>query len=59
MITTDNDSNMKKAVKDMGLISSNIRWQPCTVHTLQLVVGKGLNLVKLLVLRAKRLIDFF
>ncbi len=59
MIITDNSSNMKKAVKDMGLISSNIRWQPCTAHTLQLVVGKGLNLVKLLVLRAKRLIDFF
>ena len=59
MITTDNGSNMKKAVKDMSLISSNIRWQPCTAHTLQLVVEKGLNLVKLLVLRAKRLIDFF
>lgn len=59
MITTDNGSNMKKAIKDMGLISSNIRWQPCIAHTLQLVVGKGLNLVKLLVLRAKRLIDFF
>ncbi len=26
MIITDNSSNMKKAVKDMGLISSNIRW---------------------------------
>ena len=59
MITTDNGSNMKKAIKDMGLISPNIRWQPCTAHTLQLVIGKGLNLVKLLVLRVKRLIDFF
>ncbi len=59
MIITDNSSNMKKAVKDMGLISSNIRWQLCTAHTLQLVVRKDLNLVKLLVLRVKRLIDFF
>ena len=59
MIVTDNGSNIKKAIKDMGLISSNIRWQPCTAHTLQLVIGKGLNVVKLLVLRVKRLIDFF
>ncbi len=59
MITTDNGANMKKAIKEMGLISPNIRWQPCTAHTLQLVVGKGLSVVKLLVLRAKRLIDFF
>ena len=43
----------------MGLIAKNIQWQPCMAHTLQLVVGKGVNLVKLLVLRAKRLIDFF
>ena len=50
---------LKKAIKDMGLISSNIRWQPCTAHTLQLVIGKGLNEVKLLILRTKRLIDFF
>ena len=28
-------------------------------HTLQLVVGKGLSSIKLLVLRVKRLIDFF
>jgi hypothetical protein len=59
MIVTDNGANIKKAVKNMALVSSNIRWQPCTAHTLQLVVGKGLNLVKLLVLRTKRLIDFF
>jgi len=59
IITTDNGANMKKAIKDMGLIETNIKWQPCTAHTLQLVVGKGLNVVKLLVLRAKRLIDFF
>ena len=59
IITTDNGSNMKKAIKEMNLIVSNIMWQPCAAHTLQLVVGKGLNSVKLLVLRVKRLIDFF
>ena len=59
VIVTDNGSNMKKAIKDMNLTAPNIKWQPCTAHTLQLVVGKGLNLVKSLVLRAKRLIDFF
>lgn len=59
MIVTDSGANMKKAVKDMGLISKNIKWQPCIAHTLQLIVGKGLNIIKLLVLRAKRIIDFF
>jgi hypothetical protein len=59
VITTDNGSNMKKAIKDMNDVSPNITWQPCTAHTLQLVVGKGLACVKLLVLRTKRLIDFF
>jgi len=59
VIITDNGANMKRAIKDMNEISSNITWQPCTAHTLQLVVGKGLACVKLLVLRAKRLIDFF
>ena len=59
VITTDNGANMKRAIKNMNEISQNIIWQPCTAHTLQLVVGKGLAHVKLLVLRAKRLIDFF
>ena len=59
VITTDNGANMKRAIKDMSEISSNIIWQPCTAHTLQLVIGKGLSCVKLLVLRTKRLIDFF
>ncbi|GBC11094.2 zinc finger BED domain-containing protein 4-like [Rhizophagus irregularis DAOM 181602=DAOM 197198] len=59
VIVTDNGANMKKAIKEMNNITSNIKWQPCTAHTLQLVVGKGLNSVKLLVLRAKKLIDFF
>lgn len=59
IIVTDNGANIKKAIRDMKSISNNITWQPCTAHTLQLIVGKGLNPVKLLVLRAKRLIDFF
>ena len=59
VIVTDNGANMKKAIKEMNEIASNIKWQPCTAHTLQLVVGKGLNSVKLLILRAKKLIDFF
>jgi hypothetical protein len=59
VIVIDNGSNMKKAIKEMNLVASNIMWQPCVAHTLQLVIGKGLNLVKLFVLRVKRLIDFF
>ena len=59
IIVTDNGANIKKAIKDMSYISNNITWQPCTAHTLQLIIGKGLNPVKLLVLRAKKLIDFF
>src|SRR5437764_631550 len=59
VITTDNSSNIKRTIKDMSLILPNITWQPCTIHTLQLVVEKGLACVKLLVLRVKRLIDFF
>ena len=50
---------MKKTIKEMNKITLNIKWQPCVIHTLQLVVGKGLISVKLLVLRAKKLIDFF
>jgi len=59
VIVTDNGANMKKAIKEMNEITSNIKWQPYVTHTLQLVVGKGLISVKLLVLRAKKLIDFF
>jgi hypothetical protein len=58
-IVTDNGANMKKGIKEMNEIAPNIRWQPCLAHTLQLVIGKGLHSVKILVLRAKKLIDFF
>lgn len=59
IVTTDNGANMRKAIKNLELITDNIMWQPCTAHTLQLVVGKGLEPIRLLVGRAKRLIDFF
>jgi hypothetical protein len=59
VIVSDNGANMKKAIKEMNEIALNIKWQPCVVHTLQLVVEKELISIKLLVLRAKRLIDFF
>lgn len=54
-ITTDNASNMKKAIADMN----NVRWQGCNAHTLQLIVGKALVPVKTLICRVKRLIEFF
>jgi len=59
IITTDNGVNMKKAIKEMNSVASNIKWQLCAAHTLQLVIGKGLSSIKLLILRTKRLIDFF
>ena len=36
-----------------------IQWQGCDAHTLQLIIGKGLVPVKVLVKRVKRLIEFF
>ena len=55
VITSDNAANMKKAISDMKLIE----WQGCCAHTLQLIIGKGLVPVKSLIIRVKRLIDFF
>ena len=54
-VTTDNSSNVKKAILDM----KNVNWLGCTAHTLQLVIGKGLKLAEVLIARAKCLIDFF
>ena len=54
-ITTDNAANIKKAIMDM----KNVRWQGCNAHTLQLIVGKALVPVKPLIVRVKRLIEFF
>ena len=55
VITTDNAANMKKAVSNMNAIE----WQECDAHTLQLIIGKVLVPVKVLIKRAKRLIKFF
>ena len=54
-ITTDNGSNVKKAIDDM----KEIKWLGCIAHTLHLVVGKGMIPAQILIMRAKRLIDFF
>lgn len=54
-ITTDNANNIKKCVQNMEGIS----WLPCTAHTLQLVVGKGMKPAEVLIARAKQLINFF
>lgn len=54
-MTTDNGSNMVKA----GNLMNELTRLPCTAHTLQLVVGKGLVPAEVLIARAKRLINFF
>jgi len=54
-ITTDNGSNMIKAMKFMP----NIVRIPCTAHTLQCAIGKGLVDAEPLIARAKRLMLFF
>jgi len=55
VITTDNSSNVKKAINDM----KEVKWLGCVAHTLHLVVGKGLMPAQILIMRIKRLIDFF
>ena len=37
----------------------NVKWLGCVAHTLHLVVGKGMMPAQILIMRAKRLIDFF
>ena len=54
-MTTNNGSNMVQARR---LMNEVIRL-PCTAHTLQLVVGKGLLSAETLIARAKRLTNFF
>ena len=54
-ITTDNGANVKRAILDM----TDINWLGCSSHTLQLVIGKSMKSCKNLILRAKRLINFF
>ncbi|GET02276.1 zinc finger BED domain-containing protein 1-like [Rhizophagus clarus] len=54
-ITTDNGSNVKKAINEM----EEVKWLGCTAHTLHLVIGKGIMPAQILIMRAKRLINFF
>ena len=54
-ITTDNGSNMVAAFRNLR----PIKRLSCAAHTLQLAINKGLKLVEDLVLRVKRLINFF
>jgi hypothetical protein len=47
-ITTDNGSNVKKAINnDM----KDVKWLGCVAHTLHLVVGKGLMPAQILIMR--------
>ncbi len=60
-IVTDNGSNMKVAFPILTQKNQceAIQRLPCTAHTLQLAIGKGLAPVEILIARAKRLINFF
>ena len=53
-IITDNGSNMVKACNNMK-IGERI---PCAAHTLQLSIGKGLDVIKILIGKCKCLISF-
>ncbi|GES76347.1 zinc finger BED domain-containing protein 1-like [Rhizophagus clarus] len=53
-LVTDNGSNVKKACSEIG-IGERI---PCAAHMLQLSIGKGLDKIKQLVDKCKRLITF-
>ena len=53
-IITDNGSNVKKACNNIS-IGERI---PCAAHTLQLSIGKGLDVIKVLVGKCKHLISF-
>jgi hypothetical protein len=53
-VITDNGSNIKKACNNME-IGERI---PCAVHTLQLSIGKGLDVAKILIDKCKSLIAF-
>ena len=53
-VTTDNAMNMRVACRKAG-----IPQVPCTAHTLNLIVQKGLLPAEHLIVRVKRLITFF
>jgi hypothetical protein len=54
-ITTDNAANVVAAIRELAPIER----LSCTVHTLQLAIGRGLKLVEALTARVKQLINFF
>ncbi|GES92535.1 zinc finger BED domain-containing protein 1-like [Rhizophagus clarus] len=54
-ITIDNASNMVL----VGQLMEDVIRLPCTAHTLQLIMGKGLISAETLVVRVKRLMLFF
>ena len=54
-ITTDNGANVVAAIRDL----TPIKRLSCAAHTLQLAINKGLKIVEDLVLRVKKLINFF
>ncbi|CAB4413086.1 unnamed protein product [Rhizophagus irregularis] len=53
-IVTDNSSNVRKACNNIS-IGKRI---PCAAHTLQLSIGKGLDIIKELIGKCKHLISF-
>ncbi|GBC38914.2 zinc finger BED domain-containing protein 4-like [Rhizophagus irregularis DAOM 181602=DAOM 197198] len=53
-IVTDNGSNIRKACNNIS-IGKRI---PCAAHTLQLSIGKGLDIIKELIGKCKHLISF-
>ncbi|CAG8752946.1 16404_t:CDS:2, partial [Rhizophagus irregularis] len=53
-IVTDNGSNVRKACNNIS-IGKRI---PCAAHTLQLSIGKGLDIIKELIGKCKHLISF-
>jgi len=60
-VTTDNSSNIIKAIRLLKQEFSNIERVSCAAHTLQLIVNKGLKSseeLQKLILRVKRLITF-
>lgn len=53
-VVTDNGSNVKKACNEIGICERI----PCSAHTIQLSIERGLDKIKPLVDRCKRLIIF-
>lgn len=52
-ITTNNKSNVKKAILDMG----KVNWLGCTANTLHLVIERAVKPAEILIARVKRYVD--